>query len=130
MLAHLAYAVDRVAFAEAVGFNPDPWQADVLSSDHDRILMNACRQAGKSTVTSLIATHTALYEPGSLTLLLSPSLRQSAELFRKCLDCYRALDRPVPPEAESALRLEIENGSGSSVSPVVRRRSEDSAALA
>ena len=27
------------------------------------------------------------------------------------MDVYRALDRPVAPEAESALRLELENGS-------------------
>lgn len=62
-------------------------------------------------MTAILADHCAFYEPGSPILLLSPSQRQSQELFRKCLDVYRALDRPVPPEAESALRLELENGS-------------------
>ena len=43
--------------------------------------------------------------------MLSPSLRQSAELFRKVLDHYRALGRPVPAQAETSLRLELEGGS-------------------
>lgn len=73
-------------------------------------MLNCSRQAGKSTTTALMATHTALYVPGSLTLLLSPSLRQSQELFKK-VAFYRALGRPVAPEAESALRLELETGS-------------------
>src|SRR5262249_19499108 len=89
---------------------PDPWQRDVLRSTAPRMLLNCSRQSGKSTVTAILATHTVLYEPGALVLLLSPALRQSQELFRKCLDTYRALDRPVPAEAESALRLELENG--------------------
>src|SRR5205085_5084660 len=74
-------------------------------------LLNCSRESGKSTVAAALAMHTAVYEPGAPILLLSPSLRQSQELFRKCLDVYRALDRPVVPEAESALRLELENGS-------------------
>jgi hypothetical protein len=43
--------------------------------------------------------------------MLAPTLRQSQELFRKLLDFYRTLGRPVPPSQESALRLELENGS-------------------
>jgi hypothetical protein len=44
-------------------------------------------------------------------LLLSPSLRQSSELFRKILDVYRMIDAAVPADQESALRLELTNGS-------------------
>ncbi|HEV2460369.1 MAG TPA: hypothetical protein VGS80_18595 [Ktedonobacterales bacterium] len=32
-------------------------------------------------------------------------------MFRKALACYRALGRPIAPESESALQLELENGS-------------------
>ena len=39
------------------------------------------------------------------------SSRPSQELFRKCVEVYRALDKPMPAEAENALRLELENGS-------------------
>ncbi len=107
----LLMAMEPVAFARAAGIEPDDWQADVLRSSASRMLLNCSRQSGKSTVTSVLAVHAALYDPGALVLLLSPSLRQSQELFRKCLDTYRAVDRPVPASAESALRLELENGS-------------------
>ncbi len=107
----LANALDPAAFATSAGIVPDPWQADVLRSPAPRMLLNCSRQSGKSTITGVLATHTALYEPGALVLLLSPSLRQSGELFRKCLDTYRAAGRPVPATSESALRLELDNGS-------------------
>jgi hypothetical protein len=55
--------------------------------------------------------HTALYEPGSLILLLSPTQDQSVELFRKAVEVYHGLGEPVPAEAESVLRLELANGS-------------------
>jgi hypothetical protein len=107
----IACALDPVALARRTGLTPDPWQATFLRSTEARILLNCSRQSGKSTVTAQLGVHTALYEPGSLALLLSPSLRQSQELFRKALDTYRGLDNPVPVEAESAPRLELENGS-------------------
>ena len=40
--------------------------------------------------------HTAFYQPDSLILLLSPSLRQSSELFIKCLDVYRTFKATCP----------------------------------
>lgn len=107
----LAAALDPVRLAEAAELTPDPWQAQLLRSGAPRLLLNCSRQVGKSTVVGLLACHTALYEPGALILLLSPSLRQSSELFRKVGAIYRALGRPVPAEAENALSLTLENGS-------------------
>ncbi len=109
--ADLARALDPARFAEAAGIKPDPWQAQALRSTASRILLNASRQSGKSTVTGVLAIHTALYDAGALVLLVSLSLRQSQELFRKALGVYRALDRPVPSQAENTLTLELENGS-------------------
>jgi hypothetical protein len=43
--------------------------------------------------------------------MVSPSLPQSQEIFRKALTAYRDLGRPMGTAAESALRLELENGS-------------------
>ncbi len=97
--------------AVAAGLDPDPWQAQVLASTAPRVLLNASRQSGKSTITALLAVAEALREPGALVLLLSPSLRQSSELFKKALSTYRVLDRPVPAVAETALALELANGS-------------------
>jgi hypothetical protein len=100
-----------VQLAREAGLDPDSWQERFLRSPSSRVLLNCARQSGKSTLTALLALHTALYQTGSLVLLLSPALRQSQELFRKALGFYRDLGRPVPMESESALRLELENGS-------------------
>jgi hypothetical protein len=107
----LKLALDRVSFARALGLEPDPWQGDLLSSTSDRVLLNCCRQSGKSTMTGIIALHRALYHPGSLILCLAPALRQSQELFGKVLGFYRDLGRPVAPLGERKLSLELENGS-------------------
>lgn len=107
----LAMALDPVQLSLAAGIEPDDWQAQLLRSQSDRLLLNCTRQGGKSTTTATLALHTAFYEPGSLILLISKALRQSQELFTKCLEVYRALDRPVPPEAENALSLKLTNGS-------------------
>lgn len=109
--ADLALALDPVLMARRAGFDPDDWQAAVLRSAAPRMLLNCARQTGKSTTTAALGLHTALYEPGALVLLLSPSLRQSAELFRKVAGLYGRLGGAVPATAESALRLELANGS-------------------
>jgi hypothetical protein len=62
----------------------------VLRSRASWILLNCCRQIGKSTTTALVALHTAIYDSG-LVLLVSPSLRQSKELFAKTADFLKRL---------------------------------------
>jgi hypothetical protein len=76
-----------------------------------QILLLCSRQAGKSTVASALAVRAALLQRDALVLVLSPSLRQSGELFRKVLGHFNALGRPVPVKGESALRIEFANGS-------------------
>lgn len=107
----LAHGLDPGVLAKAVGMVPDDWQRDALRSNHPRQLWNNARQTGKSTVAAVKAVHVAVYEPESLILLLSPSLRQSQELFRKVLAVYKSLGRPVPSEGENALSLTLESGS-------------------
>ena len=107
----LRLALDRVAFARTLGVESDPWQEDLLSSTSDRVLLNCSRQSGKSTMAAVIALHRALYHPDSLILCLAPALRQSQELFGKIAAFYRDLGRPVPPQGERRLSLELENGS-------------------
>jgi hypothetical protein len=98
-------------FRRALGVAPDPWQVNVLRSPSSQILLNCSRQSGKSTVTAALALHTALYQAPALILAVTPTLRQSQEVFRKIVDGYRAVAPDVPPVAESALRLELSNGS-------------------
>ena len=106
-------ARDPATALSAAGMTPDPWQAGLLRAAPPRTLLLCSRQAGKSQTSAALAVRTALLEPGSLILLLSPTLRQSSELFRKVLDLYRRLGRPVPSlrPRDSALRLELVNGS-------------------
>lgn len=98
-------------FQRVAGSLADPWQVAVLRSRAGQVILNCSRQVGKSTVTSVLALHRALHTPNSLVLLLSPSLRQSSELFRKVTYAYRVLGRPVGAEHETALQLHLVNGS-------------------
>lgn len=107
----LAYRVDPAAFSERAGITPDPWQRKLLRSHAPRILLGCSRQSGKSTTLGTLACHEAIYNDNALILMLSPTLRQSGELFKKMLSVYRTLNRPVPAETESALTLVLENGS-------------------
>ena len=107
----LRFALDRVAFAEKLGIVPDGWQDDFLRSSADRVLLNCSRQSGKSTMSAVVALHRALYHPGSLVLCLAPALRQSQELFAKIANFYRDSGRPVAPQGERKLSLELKNGS-------------------
>lgn len=76
------------------------------------MLLLCSRQAGKSQTAAALAIREALLRPGSLTLLLSPSQRQSSELFRdKVLKIFNGLGRPIPPVQESALQMTLANGS-------------------
>src|SRR5215211_5428023 len=107
----LKLALDRVSFARRLGLGPDPWQENLLRSASERVLLNCCRQSGKSTMSATIALHRALYHPGSLILCLAPALRQSQELFSKMAGFYRDLGRPVSAVTERKLSLELENRS-------------------
>jgi hypothetical protein len=104
---------DPCLMAERAGITPDHWQSDLLRSGDKQLILNCSRQSGKSTISAVLGLHTALFEPNSLVLLLSPSLRQSQELFRKIKDIYNALESPAMPKTieESSLRLELDNGS-------------------
>lgn len=103
--------MDATALADDIGMELDPWQGQVLSTDHKRILVNCHRQSGKSTIAGIKAVHKAVYKPRSLSLIFSPAMRQSGEVLQKCLAVYRDLGRPVLAEAENQYSLLLENGS-------------------
>jgi Terminase large subunit, T4likevirus-type, N-terminal len=66
-----------------LGMEPDPWQIEVLESAHPRLLLNCCRQAGKSTVVAVLALVHALFRPMIKVVILSRSQRQANELLRQ-----------------------------------------------
>jgi hypothetical protein len=107
----MVYA-DPLHFARhSLGFQPDLWQEKVLSWTGKQLLLNCCRQSGKSTIAAIRGLHRAYYFPRSLILLVSPSLRQSAELFKKVTDFLNLL--PVRPQLveDNKLSLQMANGS-------------------
>ena len=105
-----AHALDPVAFAEdRLGFIPDPWQARVLRSRASWVLLNCCRQSGKSTTAAVVALHTALYDPG-LILLVSPTLRQSKELFAKTAGFLKRLEPVEELEEDNKSSCTLANG--------------------
>jgi len=106
-----AMALDPAQILHARGIEPDPWQRDVLCSQEKYLLLNCCRQAGKSTVSSALALHQALFHANATVLLLSPGLRQSSELFHKVLANYKGIRRSVTASSTTQLKLELINGS-------------------
>ena len=89
----------------------DPWQIEMLDTDKTRICLNIHRQGGKSSISSALLFHKALFYPKSLGLIVAPSLRQSGENFRKIMDSLENLE-PRPELVEGTrLTLKFENGS-------------------
>ena len=108
----LAYSLDPVLWAkEVLDFRPDPWQAKALQSSGRQAIWNIHRQAGKSSVAAIKALHKAVFAPGSLTLVVSPSERQSSELYRKFLAYYDKLDSPPGMPEDKALSCTLSTGS-------------------
>jgi hypothetical protein len=107
----VAWALDAVSFAEdRLGFIPDPWQRQLLRSQAPWILLNCCRQSGKSTTAAIVALHQAVYDPG-LVLCVSPSLRQSRELFAKIIAFLKDLEPIEPLQEDNKSSCELRNGS-------------------
>jgi hypothetical protein len=94
----------------ALGLDLDPWQARVIGSTEKRHVLNCSRQAGKSTTAAVLALHESLYRPGSLTVLISPSQRQSSELFRKVIDLRDSLPWTVDLLEDNKLSMTVRGG--------------------
>ena len=111
-LAHdLTLGLDPVAFAYELGFICDDWQASVLRSSSKRLLLNCSRQSGKSSTAAILALHETLYHAKRLVLLISPSLRQSNELFRKVTDFSNKLSTKRKLIEDNRLSCTFENKS-------------------
>ena len=86
---------DPIAWAERIaGLTLDPWQRDVLLSGAPRLLLNATRQSGKSTVAALKAAWTVLQ--GGLAVVVSPSLAPVRLPLPKACPSPRRLRRRLP----------------------------------
>ncbi len=112
---------DPVEFARSVGIDPDPWQTEVLASDHPRKILCCGRQTGKSTVGGLLAIHKALTQPGATVLVVAPGERQAKLLFSKAASLYKQAGFPLPAHSERRTGLELSNGSVIEALPAVER---------
>jgi cytochrome c-type biogenesis protein CcmE len=110
-----------VEFAISVGIDPDPWQMEVLASEHPRKILCCGRQTGKSTVGAVLAVHKALTCAGSTVLVVAPGERQAKLLFSKAKRLYEQAGHPLPAHSERRTGLELSNGSIIEALPAVER---------
>ena len=59
---------------------PDGWQNTVLTSEEPEILLNCCRQSGKTEIAATKASHKARYKKKSLSIVISATQRQAGVL--------------------------------------------------
>jgi hypothetical protein len=81
----IAYRLDPTLWAQAVlEVSPQDWQAQFLRAPRGAsILVLTARQVGKTTVATWGMAHTAIFKPGSLSVVACPRQQQSAEAIRK-----------------------------------------------
>jgi hypothetical protein len=79
---------------QTLGLTPEPWQLEVLTARHSRLLLNCCRGAGKSTVVALFSVLEAVSVPETKVMLLSRSLPQSERLFQLVVRLHHRLGAP------------------------------------
>jgi hypothetical protein len=94
-----------------LGFAPDATQARVLNCGSKRVLLNCTRQWGKSTVTAAKAIHQACTVAESLTLVVSPSARQSGEFLRKAEEFARRLKIKPKGDGDNDISMMLPNRS-------------------
>ena len=105
-----AIAVSEFA-RHKLAFEPDARQAAVLDSTAKRGMLNCTRQWGKSTVLAVKAVHRAWTVAGSLTLVASPSERQSGEFLRKAAEFLGRLGVKRRGDGDNSSSLALPNGS-------------------
>jgi hypothetical protein len=96
---------------ERLEFAPDAAQQRVLTTQSRRVVMNCSRQWGKSTVTAAKAVHQAYTVAGSLTLVVSPSARQTGEFLRKAGEFIRRLKLAARGDGDNEMSLWLPNRS-------------------
>src|SRR5262249_59629068 len=84
-LRELAYRVDPALWVrDIVGVEPTKWQENFLRAPRGAfILALTARQCGKTTTAAWAMAHSALFVPGSLSVVACPAQRQSAEAVRR-----------------------------------------------
>ncbi len=96
---------------QKLGLEADAAQRRVLTTGSTRVVLNCTRQWGKSTITAAKAVHHAFTQPGTLSLVASPSGRQSGEFLRKAAEFARRLKVRPKGDGDNEISLEFPNRS-------------------
>ena len=106
-----AYHIDSVLWAkEVLGISPRSWQEEFLRVPLGQdVLVLTARQVGKTTTAAIALAHTAIFKPGSLSVVACRAQRQSAELLRKVRDMV--LKAGAKLKSDNVYGLELANGS-------------------
>ena len=94
-------------------FKWDKWQQEVLEHKGS-ITLRSGRQVGKSEVISKKATDFALENPGTTTMIIAASQRQSSLLFEKVrgnFDLLESEGQQLYSEKPTLTRILLKNGS-------------------
>lgn len=107
----IAFGLSIPLYLKSLGFSIFEWQEKVLWDRSPRIVINGARQSGKSTIISAKACHRAKYKPGSLTIVLAPTQKQSWEDMEK-INSFLSQDRNFPKVLHNNKEeLKLANGS-------------------
>jgi hypothetical protein len=110
-LQDLAYRLDPALWVrDQLKVTPTAWQEVFLRAPRGAsILALTARQVGKTTVAAWAIAHTAVFKPGSLSVIACPAQRQSAEAVRRVrADLQQA---GASFDNDNVYGLELENGS-------------------
>jgi hypothetical protein len=94
-----------------LGITPDDRQAALLQSAGKRIILNCCRQWGKSTITAAKTVELAYRKPGSLVIVVAPGKRQSHEFVLKAEVFLSRLKVKPKGDGENPVSVVLPNGS-------------------
>jgi Terminase large subunit, T4likevirus-type, N-terminal len=107
----IAYRLNPVLWArDGLGITPHAWQEKFLLAPRGAsIAVLTARQVGKTTAAAVAMAHSAVFMPGSLSVIECPTQNQSAEALRK----VRAMVLKAGAEltTDNVFRLELANGS-------------------
>jgi hypothetical protein len=81
----IAYRLNPVLWArDGLGITPHAWQEKFLLAPRGAsIAVLTARQVGKTTAAAVAMAHSAVFMPGSLSVIECPTQNQSAEALRK-----------------------------------------------
>jgi hypothetical protein len=107
----MAYRLDPVLWVhEQLGVTPASWQEQFLRAPRGAsIIALTARQVGKTTTAAWGIAHTAVFHPGSLSVIACPAQRQSAEAVRRVREVLTKIG--IKLKSDNVYGLELENGS-------------------